>query len=102
MYVQLSNFHRHPDLRYTDQEVERVFTLGPMVSFRSARIISNHLVWSKLYPLERRAGSFKCTVRRCQVYSNETETETFTCTSTNQNYKINHEFNCSQSSLFTY
>ena len=33
-------FHRHLDLRYTDQEVERVFTPGPMALFRSVRKIS--------------------------------------------------------------
>ena len=26
-------FHRHFDLLYTDQEVERVFTFGPIASF---------------------------------------------------------------------
>ena len=29
-------FHRHLNLIYTDQEVERVFTSGPMASFGSA------------------------------------------------------------------
>ena len=92
-------FHRHLDLLYTDQEVERVFTPRPMASFRSARKIGSYLVRAKLYPLERRVGSFKCGGRRCQVYLNITETETFTGTSTNQTYKINHEFNCNESSL---
>ena len=73
-----------------------------MVSFRSARIISNYLVSAKLYPLERCAGYFKCRVRRCQVYLNLTKTETFTGTSTSQTYKVNLEFNYDKSSLFTY
>ena len=60
-------FHRLLDLLYTDQEVERVFTPGPMASFRSARKISSYLVRAKLYPLERRVGSFKCGGRRCQI-----------------------------------
>ena len=92
-------FHRHLDLLYTDQEVERVFTPGPMASFRSAWKISSYLVRAKLYPSERRVGSFKCGGRHCQVYFNVTETETFTSTSTNQTYKINHEFNCNETSL---
>ena len=54
------DFHRHLDLLYIDQEVERVFTPGPMASFRSARNISSYLVRAKLNPLERRVGSFKC------------------------------------------
>ena len=92
-------FHRLLDLLYTGQEVERVFTPVPMASFRSARKISSYLVLAKLYPFERRVGSFKCGGKRCQLCLNVTETETFTSTSTNQTYKINHQFNCSESSL---
>ena len=92
-------FHRYLDLLCTDQEVERFFAPGPMASFRSARKISSDLVRVKLYPLERRMGSFKCGGRRYQVCLNLTEIETFTSTSTNQTYKINHEFNCNESSL---
>ena len=58
-----------------------------------------YLVWAKLYPLERRVGSFKWGGRPCHVCLNVTETETFTITSTNQTYKINHEFNCNESFL---
>ena len=79
-------FHRHLDLLYTDQEVERVLTPGPMASFRSAREISSYLIQAKLCLLERRVGSFKCGGRRCQVCLNVTETGTFTSTSTNQTY----------------
>ena len=92
-------FHRYLDLLYTDQEVERVFTPSPMVSFSSARKISSYLVRAKFYPLERRVDSFKCGGRRCQACLNVTETETFTNTSTNQTYKIKHEFHCYESSL---
>ena len=60
-------FHRHLDLLYTDQEVERVFTPGPMASFRSAKKIRRYLVRAKLYPFERQVGSFKCGGRCCQV-----------------------------------
>ena len=49
--------------------------------------------------LECRVGSFKCGGRCCQVCLNVTETETFIGISTNQTYKINHEFNCNESSL---
>ena len=70
-----------------------------MGSFRSTRKMSSYLVRAKLYPLERRVYSFKFGGRRCQVYLNVTETETFTSASTNQTDKVNHEFNCSESSL---
>ena len=92
-------FVKHLYLLYTDQEVERDFTPGPMTSFRSARKISSYLVRAKSYPLERRVGSFKCGGGSCQVCLNVTETETFTSTFTNQTYKINHEFNWNESCL---
>ena len=57
-------FHRHLDLLYTDQKVERVFTHGPMALFHSAQKISSYLVRAKLYPLERCFGPFKCRGRR--------------------------------------
>ena len=92
-------FDRHLDLLYTDQEVESVFTPGPMASSCSARKISSYLVRAKLYPLERRVDFFKCRGRGCQVFLNVTAIEAFTSTSTNQTYKINHELNCNESSL---
>ena len=84
-------FHRHLNLIYTDQEVERVFTSGPMASFGSARKIRSYLAQAKSCPLERRVCSFKCRVRCFQVCLNVTETKAFTSTSTSQTYKINHE-----------
>ena len=86
-------FHRYLDLLYTDQEAERVFTPGPMASFRNSRKISNYLVRDKLHPLQSRVGSFKWGGRRCQVCLIVTETEAFTRTSTNQ------ICNCNESSL---
>ena len=70
-----------------------------MASFRSARKISRYLVRAKLYPLESRVDFFKCGGWSCQVFLNVTAIEAFTSTSTNQTYKINHEFNCNESSL---
>ena len=70
-----------------------------MASFRSAKKIRRYLVRAKLYPFERQVGSFKCGGTCCQVCLNVSETETFTSTSTNKTYKINHEFNCNESSL---
>ena len=47
-------------LLYMDEEFKRVFTPGPMISFRSSRKLSSYLVREKLYPTERVVGSFKC------------------------------------------
>ena len=66
-----------------------------MASLRGARKISSYLVRAKLYRLEKRVGSFRCGGRRCKICLNVTETST--CT--NQTYKMNHEFNCNESSF---
>ena len=89
--------HRHLDLLYTDQEVEGVFTPGPIASFCSARKFSSYLVRAKLYPLERHGGSFKRRGRCCQVCLNLMEAEAFISTLLIR-HKIN-QFNCSNSSL---
>ena len=57
-----------------DEEVKKVFYPGPMVSFRSARKVSNYLVRAEL---ERAVGSFKFKKIRCQVRLNVHETDTY-------------------------
>ena len=91
--------HKNLYLLYMDQEAQRVFTPGPMITFRSARKLSSYLVRAKLYPLERTVGSCKCYGNRCEVCDNVTETSTFTSTVTQNTYKINHQFNCSEKCL---
>ena len=63
-----------------DNEVKRVFTPKPMISFRSARKRSSYLVRAKLYPTERTIGSYKCGGKRCEVCINVNETSTFNST----------------------
>ena len=77
-----------------DKEVKKVFPVGPIVSFKSARKLSSYLVRAKLYPLQRTVGSFKCNKPRCEVCINVIETDTFTSTVTGEIFKINHKFNC--------
>ena len=76
-----------------DQEVKKVFKPKPMVSFRSARKISSYLVRAKLYPLERKFGSFKCKGKKCQTCLNA-----FASSVTKKEYKING-FNCNEKCL---
>ena len=45
---------------YMNKEVKRVFSPRPIVSLPSARKLNSCLVRSKLYPLERTVGSYKC------------------------------------------
>ena len=87
------------NLLYMDEEVKKVFSPGPMISFRSARKVSSYLVRAKLYPLDRTVGSFKCGGSRCEVCLNVTETSTFTSSVTGETYKINHSFNCNDKCL---
>ena len=82
-----------------DQKVKEVFSSHPMVSFRSARKLSSYLVRAKLYPLERRVGSYKCRCNRCQVCRSITETEMFICNNNQRSYKINHRFDCNEKCL---
>ena len=63
--IQIIN--RNSYLLYMDKEVKKVFTLKPMVSLRSARKLSSYLVRVKLYPIERKVGSFKCKSKRCKT-----------------------------------
>ena len=82
-----------------DNEVERLFTPKPMISFRSARKLSSYLVRDKLYPTERTVGFYKCGGKRCEVCINVNETSTFTTTVTGETYIINHRFGCSERCL---
>ena len=87
-------------LLYMDQEAQRVFT--PKETSCSASKLSSYLLRAKLYPLERTAGSCKCYDKQCDVCDKQkhlTETPTFTSTVTQSTYKINHQFNCSESCL---
>ena len=74
--------HKNLYLLCMDQEAQRVFTPGHMITFRSATKLSSYLVRAQLYPLERTVGSCKCFGKRCEVCDNVTETSTFTSTVT--------------------
>ena len=90
---------KYLDLLYMDNEVKRVFTPKPMISFRSARKLSSYLVRAKLYPTERTIGSYKCGGKRCEVCINVNETSIFTSTVTGETYIINHRFDCNERRL---
>ena len=60
-----------------NNEVKKVFTPKPMVSFRSARKMSSYLVRAKLYSEERTKDSFKCRSKRCEVHLNVNETAAY-------------------------
>ena len=90
---------KYLDALYMDNEVKRVFTPKPMISFRSARKLSSYLVRAKLYPTERIVGSYKCGGKRCEVCINVNETSTFTSTVTGETYITNHRFDCNERCL---
>ena len=83
-------------LLHMDQEIKRTFTPQPMVSYWSARKLSNYLVRGKLYPIERKVGSCKCNGKRCEVCINVLETDTFICSNDQTTYKIKHRFDCNE------
>ena len=80
-HPKLKKMKKLKHLLYQNESVKRVFTPPPMVSHRNARKLSNYSVRSKLYPLGRKRGSYKCGDSRCQVCNNIEETDTFTALS---------------------
>ena len=51
---------RNKYLLNMNAEVKQTFTPVPMVSYRSARKLSSHLVRPKIYPIDRIVGSKGC------------------------------------------
>ena len=79
---------------YAEEQVKRVFTPAPFISFRTGYSLCNHLVRSKVYPLVRDKGTFCCGKGRCETCFNIKQTDTFESFVTKKVYKINHSFNC--------
>ena len=65
-------------LLYMNQEVKNVFTVGPILPFRSAMKISSYLVSAKLCPLERTVSFKNCDKSRFEDCLNIEEADTFT------------------------
>ena len=82
-----------------DEELNRIFTPGLMVSLGSSRKLSSYLLRAKLYPTEIVAGFFKCKKPRCLVCVDVTEVKTFTITVTGKTYRINLKFDCDENCL---
>ena len=76
-------------LLYQDESVKRVVTPPPMVFYRS----------TKLYPLERKIGSYKCSKSRYQVCNNIEEIDILTNTVTDELFQINHHLCCKNKCL---
>ena len=81
-------------LLYAYEQVKKVFSPAPFVSFRSTRNMKSYLVSTKIYPLERKVGSEKCKSKRCLVCLHVSETDVFPSFQTKEQYKINHQLNC--------
>ena len=91
--------NKHLYLLYMNDEVKRVFTPKPMVSFRNSSKISCYLVRAKLYRSERTVGSFRCGSKRCEVCKYITETDTLTSSVTGETYKTNDRLDCNDKCL---
>ena len=89
-------------LLYMDQETQRLFMHGPIITFSNARKLSSYLARAKLYPRERTVGFCKSCGKHCEICDNVTETSTFTGTVTQNTYKINHHFTAAKNALFIY
>ena len=51
--------YKHLSVLHMDKEFKKVFLVAHIVSFESAWKLSSYLVRAKLYPLQRKVGSFK-------------------------------------------
>ena len=89
----------HLYLLCMNNEVKRVCTPKPMVSFRVSRKISSYIVRAKLYPIEGIPGSFRCGLEGCEVCKYITETNTFSSSITGETYKTNHRLDCNDKCL---
>ena len=59
----------------------------------------DYIVRSKLYPTDRKVGSYRCGNSRCQLCTSIQVTDTFSNFVPKSAYKINHKFNCNSKSL---
>ena len=84
---------------YAEEQVKKVFTPAPFVSFRTGYSLKNHLVRSKVYPMIRDKGTFCCGKSKCDTCKNIKETDIFESFVTKRTYKINHSFNCDSKCL---
>ena len=86
-------------LLYADEQVKKVFSPSPFVSFRSTRNLKSYLVRSKIYPLERKIGSEKCKSKHCLVCLNVFEADVFQLFQTKEQYKTEHQLKCNDNCL---
>ena len=91
--------HSNLNHLYVDQLVRSVFTPAPFISFRTACNLKIHLVCSKLYPLKRTTGSYKCKTPCCQVGKNVEICYEFSSHVTTETLKISHCFDCNSRCL---
>ena len=80
---------------------KNVFSPKPMISFRSARKLSNYLLRPKMYPIDRNVRPINCNSKRCEVCINVNETSTLTSTLTGEIFAINYKFYCNARCLLT-
>ena len=84
----------------SDSVVRIVFSSAAIVFYRTAKKIKDYIVRSKLCPVEKKVGSSRCGIPRCQVCTSIQVTDTFSSFVTKSAYKINHNFNCSSKCIF--
>ena len=82
---------------YAEEQVKKVFTPAPFLSFRSGYSLRSHLVRAKVYPLIpliREKGSSCCGKSKRETCFNIQETDNFQSFVAEEVYKINHHFDC--------
>ena len=77
---------------YADVKVRTAFTPATFASFRTACNLKSYLLRSKLYPLERKTGLWKCKFQHFLVYKNVRKCDIFSSFVNKESFKINHHF----------
>ena len=81
--------------------MKKVFTPKPMISFHSARKLSDYLLRPKMYPVDRSVGSKNYKSKRCEVSKNVKEASTLISTLTGEIFTIKYKFYCNTRCLLT-
>ena len=77
-----------------DEETKKAFCPGFIGFISGCQKVRYYLVRAKVYPLDRRLGSFWYDKCGCHVCLNYSEVDTFVSIVTKQTYKTDHKFNC--------
>ena len=79
--------------RYLEEIVAKKLSKAKFNFFKKVKP-KEIILRTKIYPIDRSVGSFKCGKKRCEVCKNVNKTENFTSLVTQKTYEINQRLHC--------